>query len=409
MPSYLIVSKETLQNNISTIQYCFLHEAIFVEGGNTKKPIILTSNISTSTVCILFDPLSRLTVFAYLDEKVDIIHSQTKLLTYLYEKDIPLANLQVFIAGGWRSYPSSALHAKMLREFWSPLAKNTMNAELLFSRDGLSLDANEVMNYIRTKTIHQFIEHLGITQFNIIESYLLEMTEQNETFIYSQNESDTLPAKLFAKWVIEYCEQMIPHFDKYGDLTSIQIILDTDRMPKFLLVMQNPTKTFFPVVGFDAYTGRLFISHEDCSEVINQVIHSLELQTRASIAIEKNHDNEEYKYLKEVQDSYKLSRNSKHTHSLIQPIETLEQKLQTCTARFFNKPTQTQWKEYPKEYLSGKRAGHHVRFFTISATDSRYTKNFLNHLKKSGFDTEIAVVKGQPFLIADLTTSTFTF
>lgn len=66
----------------------------------------------------------------------------------------------------------------------------------------------------------------------------------------------------------------------------------------------------------------------------------------------------------------------------------------------------SEWRIYPKEKLTGKYIGHQVHFFTFKASNKEHVNTFLKDLKADGFDTELKQApSGNPSIIVDLTNS----
>ncbi len=397
MPKYSIYAKEKIQENSSTIQLCFQQEAVFINGNSTSKPIIITAGVSTCTVCIIFDPVTKLTIFSHIDETIDIEHSQNKLLLCLQEKKIALKALQITIAGSWLSHPSSAEHANLLKEFWfSKVANANLNTELLFNRDCISLDAATVINYIKEKTVDKFVGNKGHTQFDLIDYYLSESGENNESFIYLPGKREIAPAKLAADLIIKFCTEQVPNFDSSGKLNGIQVVKGSDSITKILVDMQNPCKSFFPIIGYNSLSGDIFIINEDCRYFHQDCINLLDLNTRASAAKTNGGSDKTRFYLTEIEDPYNLS------------LQVIEEKLKACTLSFFDTDTNLKWKKYPENKLIGKYIGRQVRFFTMATNESKRAQTLLKNLKEVGFAVEIETTSDEPSLIVDLNASKLT-
>lgn len=76
------------------------------------------------------------------------------------------------------------------------------------------------------------------------------------------------------------------------------------------------------------------------------------------------------------------------------------------TARFFQGSTAQNWKDYPKNQLTGKYIGHYLQFFTLPTDQYDAAVELTHQLTAAGFDAQLKkAAQNKPSIIVDITTS----
>lgn len=306
MPTYSVIKEEELCNKIDALQLAFQQEAIFVNGEQTRKPIIITAGVATCIICVIFDPKSKLTIFSHCDETIDIQHSQERLLSHFEKQNSDLTTLQVTLAGGWRSHPSSYDYANRMKEFWYKLVGKNLNDELLFKRDCITLDGDLFWKYLKAQTENIFVKGNRFTLFQLIDFHIQMLGETGETFLYLLRKRDDSLSKKIADLAMAFCQSSSLLSDDGGKLLAIQIIQDQNEKTKVLVNIQDAFKSVLSIIGFNAKNGEVFIVDEfdKCCKLIQNRVDKLELQPRYHTSIQNGEDSKERYQLTEITDPY---------------------------------------------------------------------------------------------------------
>ncbi len=262
--------------------FCEMNNAILVNRGSNKG-IVITGGVTTCFVIMIFHPQSALTLFSHVDSAHDnIVEIQNEFISIFTKKELPLEELHVYLAGGTPSHFDSKEKANLLINFWEEKPVK-LNAALLLSRDSLVIEnVTEFYSFLSNvfkidypeisfQDISAFFKDI-ITDGNIYNVGRFENKEYpiDKNSIYSNIESVIGHVVESYLKIREICDS------EYVNNTKLQIVQRihnpaNEIEEKVLVNFHDPFKSVLHLVGFNFEANELFVSTDDCVELMTDV------------------------------------------------------------------------------------------------------------------------------------------
>jgi hypothetical protein len=266
----MIATLEKLFPQKDNLINCSMNEAIILNH-NIPKSIIITHGVASCIVVIIYHSKKDFTIFGHLNETSDFAETQKNFLNILIENKIPISEVEVILAGGWVSYNLSVNMCQWIKKFWTEQNVQHINVDLLFSRDGLVLPANQFGEYYNHRLKHYPPDQLM--------DYIRNTVNKRGGDLYNIFKNSHPIDNEVKKIIIDYCiEKLLINPSDKNSLISATRLTHNNGQHIVSVFFNNPMKCLFHLIGFDRTSNKLIFSYENCWSLTDSKI-SLENTT----------------------------------------------------------------------------------------------------------------------------------
>lgn len=265
-----------------------MNKAVLIDNKNNNKQIIITAGVATYLVVIIHHPQTKLTLFSHISSSDKIQEIQSTFVTTFKERNCPLAELYVYLAGGIPPFFESKQAVDILKKFWEKQPVK-LNSTFLLARDFIYFDNHENYN----KQIYEIAKLLCLNgrqkvPIEGLDEFFNDFISKSGGMIFFQKrlKEEKYPShrqkiyghieiilKLAITELIKQRGIRDENYMRENELLAAQFIHNPQiTSEKRVVINFNDRRTsVLHLVGFNANENKVFISTDDCISLINTV------------------------------------------------------------------------------------------------------------------------------------------